>query len=346
MISKTLITWYNEHHRSLPWRNTTNPYHVWVSEIILQQTQVAQGLPYFNRFMEAFPTVKALATADEDAVLKLWQGLGYYSRARNMHFSAQYIQNELNGIFPKTFTEIKQLKGVGDYTAAAIASFCYLEKTPVVDGNVLRVIARYYGITEPIDNSKTIKYIRGICEELISDVAPDVFNQAIMEFGALQCKPNQPNCTGCPLKNSCWAFANQQQNILPIKEKSIKKRSRYFYYLLINDGENTFIKKREENDIWKGLYEFPLIENNQPLSEKQLHKYLDELGLSASAPSVVKKHLLSHQTLYGCSIECFPKHDGFEKKLQKSFGHLLKVKRNDIEQFAFPKLIERLLEDA
>jgi len=344
LISKTLIAWYKVNHRDLPWRNTTNPYIVWVSEIILQQTQVAQGLPYFNRFVEQFPKVEELANAHEDQVLKLWQGLGYYSRARNLHFSAKYITEQLNGKFPTNYADIKQLKGVGDYTAAAIASFCYKEKVPVVDGNVLRFIARYYGITEPIDTTKTVKEIKAICQELISNVAPDDFNQAIMEFGSQVCKPSNPLCKECPLKESCWALANKQVDVLPYKEKKIKKRERFFYYLFIeNNNNNTYIRKRDENDIWKGLYEFPLIEHQSKLSDELLHEKLNSLGLAFQKKSSYKKHLLSHQTLYACNVVCRPSKSFSKQHLKTQFTNLQEVNANHLEQFAFPKLLERLM---
>ncbi|MFP5470808.1 MAG: A/G-specific adenine glycosylase [Bacteroidia bacterium] len=340
MISKILINWYTTAHRELPWRNTKDPYKVWVSEIILQQTQVVQGLPYYNRFIEKFPTAAHLAKAKEDEVLKLWQGLGYYSRARNLHFSAKYITKELKGQFPKNFQDIKQLKGVGDYTAAAIASFCYKEFVPVVDGNVMRFISRYFGIEEPIDSGKTVTQIREICQELIPKNQPDVFNQAIMEFGALMCKPNQPNCAKCPLNKSCWALANNKVNELPFKAKKIKKRNRYFYYLFIKNGATVVIEKRKNNDIWKGLYQFPILEEESKLDDKLLHKKLNALDLKFHAKSNYKKHLLSHQTIYAALVQCSVK-----KTLAKEFSKMKKIKFQELEKYALPKLIDRLLNE-
>jgi A/G-specific adenine glycosylase len=343
LISKILIAWYRKHKRNLPWRNTQNPYHIWLSEIILQQTQVVQGLPYFNRFVENFPTIKDLALAKEDEVLKLWQGLGYYSRARNLHFSAQFVHHKLGGKFPNTFKDIKQLKGVGDYTAAAVASFCFNERVPVLDGNVIRLISRYYGIDAPVDSSKTIAEIRSICETLIAEVNPAEFNQAIMEFGSLQCKPSNPNCNECPLKESCWAFNNNKVAAIPYKAKKTKKRNRFFYYLYISNKQFTFIKKRDENDIWKGLYEFPLIEHEEKLSDELLHKKLNDLGLAFVEKSNYTKHLLSHQNLYACSIACSLKNKQSKEKVDASFAALIQVNKNDLEQYAFPKLLEKLM---
>lgn len=340
MISKILIDWYKKGHRDLPWRKTTDPYKIWLSEIILQQTQVVQGLPYYERFIEKFPTIKDLARAREDDVLKLWQGLGYYSRARNLHFSAKYIVSELNGKFPKTHLEIKQLKGVGDYTAAAIASFCFKEAVPAVDGNVMRVVSRYFGVEEPIDSSKTVNQIREICQELIPQKNPDLFNQAIMEFGATVCKPNQPSCDECPLKNSCWALANGKVNSIPFKAKKVKKRNRYFYYLFIKNNDSTYIEKRAEKDIWEGLYQLPLMEEEGKLSAEELHSKLTRLGLKSQSKSSYKKHLLSHQTIFAALIEC-----SFEKKSPNFLKNSLKIKLENLDEYAFPKLIEKLLKD-
>ncbi|MFB0925151.1 MAG: A/G-specific adenine glycosylase, partial [Vicingaceae bacterium] len=231
-FSEKLIVWYNEHKRDLPWRKTTDPYQIWLSEIILQQTRVNQGLDYFNKFIKKHPDIHSLAQSSEKDVLNLWQGLGYYSRARNLHFTAKYISNELNGEFPTEYKDILNLKGVGEYTAAAIASFAYKEAYPVVDGNVYRVLSRMFGIENPIDSTEGKKVFKQLATELIDTKNPDTYNQAIMEFGALQCTPKKPNCEDCPYLLECFAYKNGLITELPKKEKKIKQRNRYFNYLV------------------------------------------------------------------------------------------------------------------
>lgn len=342
-VKEVLLSWFTEHKRDLPWRNTTDPYLVWISEIILQQTQVKQGLPYYQRFVEAFPNVSALASAKEDDVLKLWQGLGYYSRARNLHFTAKYVVNELKGVFPSEYSGLIKLKGVGEYTAAAIASFCFQEVVPVVDGNVYRFISRYYGIDKPIDVLTTKKEVRAICDEIISTEKPDQFNQAIMEFGALQCKPKQVDCSACPFNDSCWAYKNNRVGDLPYKSKKIKKRTRYFYYFLFENQGKTILKKRSGKDIWEGLYEFPFLESSKGLAEQDVLKSLGEKNVEIKSISTYKKHLLSHQTIYAKFIHIFldEKQLNQQEKRSKGFSHPLQ----QIHQFAFPKLIENYLSE-
>ncbi len=262
-FSKKLISWYLQNKRSMPWRETTQPYYIWLSEIILQQTRVAQGLPYYLSFIETFPTVFDLANANEEKVLKLWQGLGYYSRARNLHTTAKYVAHTLNGVFPSTYKELLELKGVGDYTASAIASICYKEPVPVVDGNVYRVLSRYFGIDTPINSTTGIKEFKKLAIELMDHDEPADYNQAIMEFGALQCKPKNPDCTKCPLNNGCEALKSKSIDVLPVKLKKLKIKKRYFNYLVFSiDDNQTIIQQRTGNGIWKGLYEFPLIESD------------------------------------------------------------------------------------
>ena len=261
-FSKTLIQWYLQHKRDLPWRNDTNPYTIWLSEIMLQQTRVAQGLPYFSRFTETFPTVFDLANADEEEVLKLWQGLGYYSRARNLHKTAKQIAFELNGEFPKTYSELLHLKGVGEYTAAAIASFAYNENVPVVDGNVFRVLSRYFDVETDIVSAGAKKEFTQLATELLPKEEANLFNQAIMEFGALQCVPKNPDCGICVFNDSCLALLKKKVAQLPVKLKKTKVTKRYFNYLVFSDeNSNTIISKRTQKGIWQNLYEFPLIEN-------------------------------------------------------------------------------------
>ncbi|MEN9487963.1 MAG: hypothetical protein RL494_228 [Bacteroidota bacterium] len=260
-FSKTLTTWYLENKRDLPWRNTTNPYHIWLSEIMLQQTRVAQGLPYYMAFTKEFPAVFDLAKANEEKVLKLWQGLGYYSRARNLHATAKHIAEDLNGIFPPDYKSLLQLKGVGEYTAAAIASFCYNEVVPVVDGNVFRVLSRYYNVETDIASANAKKEFTLLGQEVISKENPALFNQAIMEFGALQCVPKNPNCEICPLNTSCAALSLKKVSELPIKGKKLKIKNRFLNYLYIIDNKNkTTINQRTAKGIWHNLYEFPLVE--------------------------------------------------------------------------------------
>ncbi|HBK71280.1 MAG TPA: A/G-specific adenine glycosylase [Flavobacteriaceae bacterium] len=340
-LSKQLIYWYLQNKRDLPWRKTSNPYHIWISEIILQQTRVDQGLDYYKRFIATFPTINNLAKAKEEAVLKLWQGLGYYSRARNLHFSAQYIVNELDGKFPSSYKELLKLKGVGDYTASAIASICYNEVTAVVDGNVYRVLARYFGIRTSTNSTKGIKEFKQLAQELIDTKDPATFNQAIMEFGAIQCKPKNPNCNNCPLNTSCIALQKKLITILPIKDKKIKIKKRYFNYLVIINSQNKIaLQRRKHKDIWKGLYEFPLIETltaidiEQLLETEEFHQIIDEDQTIVSLYSNnIKAHKLSHQHI-------FSKFWIVETK-QNILNSIL---IEDLEKYPVPKLIQNFIE--
>ena len=256
-----LIKWYLQNKRDLPWRNTTSPYHIWLSEIMLQQTRVAQGTPYFLSFTKEFPTVFDLANASEEQVLKLWQGLGYYSRARNLHKTAQYVANELKGVFPTNYKDLLKLKGVGGYTAAAIASFSYNEVVPVVDGNVFRVLSRCFDVESDIALPATKKEFTELAFELMPKDNPAIFNQAIMEFGALQCVPKSPNCSICVFDHSCVALQKKKVDVLPVKSKKLKVTNRFFNYLILEDVlGNTLIQKRTAKGIWHNLYEFPLLE--------------------------------------------------------------------------------------
>lgn len=265
-FAKLLTAWYLRHKRDLPWRHTQNPYLIWLSEIMLQQTRVAQGLPYFLTFVDAFPEVKNLADADEEKVLRLWQGLGYYSRARNLHKTAQIVAFEMGGIFPDNYKDLLQLKGIGDYTAAAIASFSYNEAVPVVDGNVFRVLSRVFDIETDIANASAKKEFAALAFELMPKDNPALFNQAIMEFGALQCVPKNPDCSVCPLNVGCLALAKGKVNVLPVKSKKAKVKNRYLNYLILSDdNQNTLIQKRTGKGIWENLYEFPVIETENPV---------------------------------------------------------------------------------
>ncbi|AZJ33096.1 A/G-specific DNA-adenine glycosylase [Tenacibaculum mesophilum] len=299
-----LICWYGENKRSLPWRETKNPYFIWLSEIMLQQTRVEQGLPYYLKFTKAFPTVFDLAKADESEVLKLWQGLGYYSRARNLHFTAKFVANELKGMFPSSYKELIKLKGVGDYTASAIASICFKEPVAVVDGNVYRVLSRYFGISTPINSTKGIKEFKELAQTLIDTSQPDVYNQAIMDFGAMHCKPQNPLCNKCPLANGCVALAKNQIKELPVKEKKTKIKKRYFNYLVpITEENKTVLEERKGKGIWQGLYQFPLVETQKKTSEEELVKnkqftmlFPEETTISLfNTEDII--HKLSHQHL-------------------------------------------------
>ncbi len=262
-FTKSLTQWYLQNKRNLPWRNTADPYPIWLSEIILQQTRVVQGTPFFLSFMNAFPTVFDLANANEEQVLKLWQGLGYYSRARNLHKTAQFVAQELSGVFPTTYKELLKLKGVGEYTAAAIASFSYNEVVPVVDGNVFRVLSRFFDVETDIAVASAKKEFAALAFELIPKDNPALFNQAIMEFGAIQCVPKSPNCSICIFNESCAALQKKKVDQLPVNNKKLKVRNRFFNYLVVSDeNENTIIQKRTTKGIWYNLYEFPLIETN------------------------------------------------------------------------------------
>ncbi len=263
---KILLKWYAEHQRDLPWRKTKNPYYVWLSEVILQQTRVVQGWEYYLKFLENFPKVEDLAKADEEKVLKLWQGLGYYSRARNLHFSAKYIVEECKGKFPSTYKEILKLKGVGDYTASAIASICFDEPTAVVDGNVYRVLARYFGVETPINSTEGIKYFKELAQTLIDIKNPGVYNQAIMDFGAMQCTPQSPDCSQCVLNDSCKALQTNKVKELPIKTSKVKVKKQYFNYLVFKTSDNHSILEKRTKGIWKNMYQFPLIESDETLN--------------------------------------------------------------------------------
>ena len=305
-FSKILTHWYSNNKRNLPWRETVNPYYIWLSEIILQQTQVKQGLPYYEAFVSKFPSVFDLAKAQESDVLKLWQGLGYYSRARNLHASAKYVANELGGEFPDNYKDLLKLKGVGDYTASAIASICFNEVAAVVDGNVYRVLSRYFGIDTPINSSKGAKEFKTLAQELIDVKQPAEFNQAIMEFGATHCKPKNPDCNNCPFIDSCIAFNKNRIPELPVKIKSAKAKKKYFNFLVfISEDERTIIEKREGKGIWQNLYQFPLIETDKNPIEKGFkslvknHEFLKNMAFEMSLynkESII--HKLSHQHLY------------------------------------------------
>ncbi|ALL08527.1 A/G-specific adenine glycosylase [Pedobacter sp. PACM 27299] len=301
-FQREIVKWYSINKRELPWRDTTDAYVIWLSEIILQQTRVEQGLPYFQRFLQNYPTVDDFANATEAQILKLWQGLGYYSRGRNMLFTARQIQENYGGVFPQKYEELVQLKGVGEYTAAAISSFSANESRAVLDGNVFRVLSRYFGIETAINSTEGKKEFTALANALIEGQNPSIYNQAIMEFGALQCKPKSPDCVSCPVQSSCYARANDRVNVLPLKLKKLKKRTRYFNYFVCQDGENLLVKKRIAGDVWQELYDFPLIETEKNYLETH-ESFLSELKNNFGSdclisPITQQKHLLTHQTIY------------------------------------------------
>ncbi len=342
---KTLISWYLQNRRNLPWRNTSDPYMIWLSEIILQQTRVDQGLPYYNRFIAKFPTVKHLAEADESQVLRLWQGLGYYSRARNLHACAQYIVDRYNGSFPNNYEKLLQLKGVGAYTAAAISSFAFGLAIPVVDGNVFRVLSRIFGIENDISFPKERKFFQSLSEELIDRDDPYNYNQGIMEFGALQCTPAKPNCEDCVFIAICHAYMNNMQDLLPVKSKKVKVRKRFFNYLVIECKGKLLMKKRNEGDIWAGLYDFYLFESSklkdldQLLStnnEAWLHP--DSIIIGEQSPSYT--HILSHQRIFATFHKIYLKEDLIPESSE--FGFYSKKNIMDLPK---PILIVNYLND-
>lgn len=302
-FSKKLINWYSVHKRDLPWRNTTNPYFIWLSEIILQQTQVKQGWPYYEAFVTKYPSVFDLANAKEQDVLNLWQGLGYYSRARNLHASAKFIANELNGVFPSTYKTIKELKGVGDYTASAIASISFNEATAVVDGNVYRVLSRIFGIDTPINSMPGIKEFKILAQELIDTKQPATFNQAIMDYGSQVCKPKQPKCDDCVFSSTCKALQLNKVNELPVKLKKTKVTSKFFNFIVfINDENQVVLEQRTKKGIWQNMYQFHLLETKASENLNAIEGYVGSV-LNEENPDVYIYnevpviHKLSHQHL-------------------------------------------------
>ncbi len=337
-FSRGLIVWYKQNERDLPWRKTSDPYRVWVSEIILQQTRVNQGLNYYINFVNRFPTVLDLANAAEDEVLKQWEGLGYYSRARNMHEAAKEVAYNLKGKFPNNYDQLIKLKGIGPYTAAAISSICFNEHRTVVDGNVFRVLTRIFGIDTPINTSKGKKEIESLAHELNDDGDHGTFNQALMEFGAIYCTPKLPKCNGCMFEMECVALKKGMVDKLPVKEKKLKIKQRFLNFLFIRGQQNqTLIQKRNQNDIWKGLYQFPLIETTKEESEEGvLSKWNFSFIKGANITSVQNiKHKLTHQTLH---IRIISIQVDMENHNLPADYQLIDL--NDIEEYALPKPLE------
>lgn len=296
-FSNKVVEWYDLNKRDLPWRGIKDPYKIWLSEIILQQTRVSQGLPYYQKFIKNYPNIKSLASAKEQEVLRLWQGLGYYSRARNLHRCAKEVMKLHGGSFPGSFNELKKLPGIGDYTAAAISSICFNEMRAVVDGNVFRVLSRAFGFYDAINSNSGKKKFTQLANELIASHPPALFNQALMEFGALHCKPQSPLCEECPLQKNCYAFQNSLIDSLPVKEKIKKIKKRYLYYFISKKNGTLLMKNRKDKDIWQGLYDFPVIEKSRSTKPE---KVALEFNLKSKSISISKtyKHVLSHQTLF------------------------------------------------
>lgn len=345
LFADKLITWYLKCGRDLPWRRTSDAYLIWLSEVILQQTRVDQGLAYYNKFASEFPSVTDLANAAEEKVLKLWQGLGYYSRARNLLAAAQQVQRDHNGKFPSSYNEIIRLKGVGEYTAAAVSSFAFNERRAVVDGNVYRVLSRIFGIETPIDSTKGKKEFSQLANELIHEEKPGTYNQAIMEFGAMHCKPRNPDCSNCIFNSMCVANEKKMVDSLPVKSKTTKVRDRYFNYLVMNHKGKVLLSKRISNDIWKNLYDFPLIETAEELSEEAftVSKELKErtgAKFTIRSVSTTYKHILSHQRIYARFWEI-----DLAKPYALQEENLVAVNEPSIDSYAVPRLVENYLLD-
>jgi A/G-specific adenine glycosylase len=341
-FSDKVVEWYHGRKRNLPWRDTQDPYKIWLSEIILQQTRVAQGLPYYLRFTEKFPDVRALAAASEQEVLRLWQGLGYYTRARNLHKCAKEVVSQFHGTFPDNFLTLKTLPGIGDYTAAAIASFAFREPVAVVDGNVFRVLSRIFGIETEINSPEGKKVFTALANELISKKHPDLHNQAIMEFGALYCTPARPLCEQCIFVSTCFAARNNLQEALPVKAKAKAARPRYFYYYVIRKGKSTLMKKREQKDIWHGLYDFYVIEKVKPANPVKIMEQdplLKKLNRNQPVISKKYKHILSHQIIHATFVTLADQKIGAEEPGLKYYS------AQKISDLPKPVLISKFLED-
>lgn len=343
VFTEKLLTWYQENKRVHPWKATKEPYHIWLSEIILQQTRVDQGTPYFLRFKAEYPTITDLANASEDEVMRLWEGLGYYSRARNLHATAKYIAFECGGIFPNTYKEILALKGVGPYTAAAIASFAYDLAHAVVDGNVYRVLGRYFNIATPIDTTKGKKEFAKLAAALLDQKDPATYNQAIMDFGATQCVPAQPDCAHCPMSNSCQAYQRKTVTIRPVKSKKTKQSKRFFHYLVIaTPDQKVYLHKRTKKDIWQNLYEFPLIEKESLLASEELglEEIFQKQAFWLRRVSSIYRQQLSHQKIHALFLEIQLK-EAFQKADEQEW---IAVPRNQLEKYALPRIVNTYLE--
>lgn len=343
-ILSPLLAWYEQNKRELPWRNTENPYLIWMSEVILQQTRVEQGLPYYQRFTERYPTVADLAAAHDDEVMKLWQGLGYYNRAANMLRTARLVMSDFNGVFPTTYEGLLTLKGIGPYTAAAIASFAYHEPHAVVDGNVYRVLSRVFGIDEPINSTSGKKLFANLAQELLNIKHPATHNQAMMELGATVCKPRQALCNTCVLAAVCEARRQNKVYDLPVKEKKRKPVDRYLNYIVTDDGKGyTYLRQRIDEGIWNKLYEFPVIETEAVPTAAALLKHEQMKERFSVVPEQLEvtftaKHQLTHQTIYAVFWKA-----GGKQTLPKAEQGFIRIAFNKVHDFAVPRLLERFI---
>ncbi len=346
-ISEKLQSWYQSNKRDLAWRSTKDPYKIWLSEVILQQTQVIQGSSYYLKFVDNYPTIKALAEAEEADVLKLWQGLGYYSRARNLHTAAKQVMLQFNGKFPETYETIITLKGVGTYTAAAIASIAYNEAKAVVDGNVYRVLSRLYDLDLPIDSTEGKKTFQNLANEILDSKNAGTHNQALMELGAICCKPRSPSCQSCPIQMHCLAYKNKSYAGLPVKSKTIKIRERYLEYIVLEYNKQFYLKKRTSQDIWKNMFEFFSIEMTEKETEKKvLDDYCNVLNLKTNDFSIkgispFVKHILTHQHIHARFHHLI-----LSKVLKNAKSHdLVKYNIEAFEKLAFPRLIDKFVSE-
>jgi A/G-specific adenine glycosylase len=346
-LTEILLKWYSTNKRALPWRQTNDPYRIWLSEVILQQTRISQGLPYYYKFVKVFPTLLDLCEADEQEVLLNWQGLGYYSRARNLHRCSKIIFTYYNGTFPGSYNELVRLPGIGPYTAAAIASISFKEPKPVLDGNVFRVLSRLFDIKENISTGKGRKHFDVLANAMIPSKNPGDFNQAIMEFGALQCVPKNPDCESCVLNLYCISFSRKNQNTRPVKLKKIQKSIRYFNYLVLENDAGLYLKKRKENDIWKGLYDFYLIESDT--DEVDPAEFMEGIKLinnyTIQKGNIRKyRHVLTHQIVVASFYRIIiDKCNLFS--LNKTFDNGQFYKINEIEKIPKPVLIDNYLKE-
>lgn len=348
-ISNILTDWYKKNRRNLPWRGTRDPYLIWLSEIILQQTRISQGMEYYHSFSGAYPTVRDLAAASEEEVLKMWQGLGYYSRARNLHAAARQVIDRYDGVFPDRYDDLTGLKGVGSYTAAAVASISAGEPRAVVDGNVARVISRLFAVAEPVNTTRGHRIIMELANELLDREDPGTHNQAVMEFGALLCVPRNPACHSCPLSVHCMAFEAGHVGNYPVKRKRAVATSRFFTYFIVmtgKTGEGTFLVRRGSDDIWKSMYEFPMAETDQLPGEEQLGDLFmsvsgwpaDRFSIKHISPLII--HQLTHRRIHARMVHVL--NDG---ETPRHPGHWIPVSREDIANYPVPRLIDRYLEE-
>lgn len=339
-FTEGILNWNTfQNDRSMPWKKEKDPYRIWLSEIILQQTRVEQGRPYYERFISEYPTITDLAAAPDEAVFRLWQGLGYYARCKNMLAAARTVANDHAGIFPKDYTGIAALKGVGAYTAAAIASFAYNLPHAVLDGNVYRVLARFFGIDTPTDTTAGKKLFTQLAQDVLPEQQAGTYNQAIMDFGAVVCKPQQPLCKSCRLAPRCEAYQKGLTDLVPVKSKKLRIKKRYFYYLLPDNGSLRFVRKRTAKDIWQNLHEFPMIETPGPVTTAELlaspefRQLMGKGKFTVTRESPEKKQQLTHQTIHARFL-----HISQAASMQPPEGFRA-VPASELDQLAFPKII-------